>query len=120
MLQCVDLKSGDLLWETNGYRGPPSDLRTNGAGEIVDAAGNPATFFGRGSKTAVDGKFIMLGERGTLVLGKLNREKFEQISRATYKQIHYPAWAAPVVSHGRLFLRSEDYLLCLDVAKPSN
>ena len=120
MLQCVDLKSGDLLWETNGYRGPPSDLRTNGAGEIVDAAGNTATFFGRGSKTAVDGKFIMLGERGTLVLGKLNREKFEQISRATYKRIHYPAWAAPVVSHGRLFLRSEDYLLCLDVAKPSN
>ena len=60
----------------------------------------------------------MLGERGILVLAKLNRDKFEQISRATYKQIRYPAWAAPVVSHGRLYLRSEDHLLCLDVAKP--
>ena len=117
-LQCVDLKTGNLLWETNGYSGPPSDLRSNGAGEIVDAKGKPATFFGRGSKTAVDGKFIMLGERGILVLAKLNRDKFEQISRATYKQIRYPAWAAPVVSHGRLYLRSEDHLLCLDVAKP--
>jgi outer membrane protein assembly factor BamB len=116
-LQCVDLKSGELLWETNGYDGAPTDLRINGTGEVVDATGNPATFFGRGSKTAVDGKYIMLGERGTLVLGKLRREKLEQISRATYKQIRYPAWAAPVVSHGRLFLRSEDFLLCLNIAK---
>ncbi len=120
MLQCVDLKSGELQWETNGYSGPTSDLRTNGAGEVVDAAGNPATFFGRGSKTAVDGKFIILGERGILALATLNRSKFELISRATYKQIRYPAWAAPVISHGRLFLRSEDYLLCLDVAKPKD
>lgn len=117
-LQCVDLKSGELLWETNGYDGPVSDLRTNGAGEVIDGKGKPATFFGRGSKMAVDGKFIMLGERGILVLGKMNRDKFELISRATYKQIRYPAWAAPVISHGRVFLRSEDHLLCLDVSNP--
>ena len=117
MLQCVDLKSGELLWETNGYNGPASDLRTNPSGEIVDADGQPATFFGRGSKTSVDGKFIMLGERGILVLGKLSKQKFEPISRATFQQIRYPAWAAPVVSHGRLYLRSEDHLLCLDVLK---
>ena len=119
-LQCVELKSGELLWETNGYRGSVSDLRTTSTGEVIDAKGQPATFFGRGSKTAVDGKFIMLGERGILVLGKLNRDKFELISRATYKQVRYPAWAAPVVSHGRLYLRSEDHLLCLDVAKPAS
>ena len=116
MLQCVDLKSGELLWETNGFDGLPSELRASPDGGIVDGEGKPATFFGRGSKTAVDGKFIILGERGTLVLGKMNREKFEQLNRATYPQIKYPAWAAPVVSHGRLYLRSEDYLLCLDVA----
>ena len=54
-----------------------------------------------------------------LVLAKLSRDKFEQISRATYPQIHAPAWAAPVLSRGRLYLRSEDHLLCLDVAKPT-
>lgn len=120
MLQCVDLKSGDLIWETNGFHGLPSDLRTSPEGGIVDRDGKPATFFGRGSKTAVDGKFIILGERGILVLGNLDREKFEQLSRATYPQIKYPAWAAPVVSHGRLYLRSEDYLLCLDLAKTTS
>ncbi len=117
-LQCVDLKTGKLEWETNGYSGPVTDLRTGTNGEIVDAAGKPATFFGRGSKIAVDGKFVMLGERGMLVLAKLSREKYEELSRAIYPQIHYPAWAAPVISHGRLFLRSEDHLLCLDIAKP--
>ena len=118
MLQCVDLKTGDLEWETNGYSGPVTDLRSGNDGEIVDAKGKPATFFGRGSKTAADGKFVMLGERGILVLAKLSREKYEPLSRATYPQIHYPAWAAPVISRGRLFLRSEDHLLCLDIAKP--
>ncbi len=112
--------TGDLVWETNGYDGLVDDLREDGKGEIVDAGGRPVTIFGRGSKTEVDGKFIMLGERGTLALAKLSREKFEQIGRATFKQIRYPAWAAPVVSHGRLYLRSEDYLLCLDIAKPRN
>jgi outer membrane protein assembly factor BamB len=116
-LQCVDLKTGELAWETNGYDGPPADLRTNNQGEIVDSTGEPATFFGRGSMTAADGKYILLGERGILVLANLNREKFDQISRANYKQIHYPAWAAPVLSRGRLYLRSEDHLLCLDIAK---
>ena len=95
-----------------------TDLRSGTNGEIVDAAGKPATFFGRGSKIAVDGKFVMLGERGMLVLAKLSREKYVELGRATYPQIHYPAWAAPVISHGRLFLRSEDHLLCLDIAKP--
>lgn len=118
MLQCIDRETGDLVWETNGYEGPLADLRTTNTGEIADATGNPVTFFGRGSKTAVDGKYIMLGERGILVLAKLSRDKFEQISRATYKQIRYPAWAAPVISRGRLYLRSEDHLICLDVAKP--
>jgi hypothetical protein len=59
----------------------------------------------------------MLGERGTLVLGRLSREKFEQLSFASYKQIRYPAWAAPVLARGKLYLRSEDNLICLDVAK---
>lgn len=118
MLQCVDLKTGELQWETNGYEGPLSQLRINGQGDIIDVNGKPVTIFGRGSKIAVDGKYIMLGERGVLALARLNRDKFEQISRASYKQIRYPAWAAPVLSRGRLYLRSEDNLICLDIAKP--
>lgn len=115
MLQCVDLVSGKLEWETNGYEGPLTSIRSDGKGDLVDTEGKPVTFFGRGSKTAADGKYYMLGERGVLVLAKMNREKLEMISRSKYPQIHYPAWASPVLSRGYLYLRSEDYLLCLDV-----
>ena len=116
-LQCVDFLTGKLVWETNGFDGELNQLRIGTAGEITTADGKPATFFGRGSKTAIDGKYIILGERGILVLANLSREKYDQISRATFEQIRYPAWASPVVSHGWLYLRSEDNLLCLDVAK---
>lgn len=119
MLQCVDLKTGDLIWEENGFHGDIKDLRTNNSGDVVDQAGMPVTFFGRGSKIQVDGKYIILCERGMLVLAKLSREKCEQISKVKHPQMHYPTWAAPVLSRGRLFLRSEDYLMCLDVAQPA-
>ena len=61
----------------------------------------------------------VLGERGMLALVKIDPKKFTAISRAPlHPEIHYPAWAAPVLSRGRLYLRSEDHLLCLDLAKP--
>ena len=42
----------------------------------------------------------------------------EKISRTSLKQIHYPAWTAPVLSRKRLFLRSENALVCLDMQPP--
>jgi outer membrane protein assembly factor BamB len=32
-------------------------------------------------------------------------------------QLHYPCWAAPVLSRQKLYLRSEDHLICFDLAK---
>lgn len=120
MLQCVDLKTGDLLWESNGYEGNLADIRASDSGDLIDRKGEAVTFFGRGSKILADGKYIMLGERGILTLARLSREKLDLISRVKYKQMRYPSWAAPVLSHGRLYLRCEDFLLCLDVAKPAD
>ncbi len=118
-LQCVDLKTGELLWETNGSSGSVAELRSKGSSVNIDSSKTPTTFFGRGSMTAADGKFFLLGERGTLVLAKMNRDRFEPIGSATYSQVRYPAWAAPVLSRGRLYLRSEDHLLCLDASRPA-
>lgn len=122
MFQCRDIATGNLVWETNGFPGNPETLRQDPAtGKIVDReTGQPVPwpFYGRGSKIIADGKFIVLAERGTLALVKINAEKFEEISRTSFPEIHYPAWAAPVLSRGYLYLRSEDHLLCLDLAKP--
>jgi hypothetical protein len=64
-----------------------------------------------------DGKLITLGERGILGLFKVNPEKAEEICRYQVPQLRYPSWAAPVLSNGRLYLRSEDRLVCLDLKK---
>lgn len=122
MFQCRELKTGDIAWETNGFEGDLTELGQDPkTGKIFNKkTGNPIPWplYGRGSKIIADGKFIVLGERGTLALVKIDSEKFEEISRTSFPEIHYPAWAAPVLSRGRVYLRSEDHLLCLDLAKP--
>ena len=69
----------------------------------------------------VDGHFISLGERGTLTLFKANPEKPEIVSsneimdKSGEQLIKYPAWAAPVLSNGFLYLRGQGRVVCLDL-----
>jgi hypothetical protein len=48
---------------------------------------------------------------------KPNPEKREEICRFQVPQLHHPCWAAPVLSRRKLYLRDEDRLVCLDLAK---
>lgn len=119
-LQCVDVETGARLWETNGFDGDLADLQQDPlTGKIRDSRTGkvvPWPFYGRGSATWAEGKFFILGERGTLALAKLSREGWKEISRTSFPRLKYPMWASPVIAHGRLYLRSEDWLVCLDVA----
>jgi len=119
-LRCLELETGKVMWQTSGYEGDVNHLRQNPAtGQVIDAETKkevPWPFFGRGSKIRVGDRFIVLGERGTLALLKINPREFEELARTSYPQIRYPAWAAPVLSRKRLYLRSETSLLCLDLA----
>ena len=121
-LRCVDLKTGTVKWSSTG-----DDPETMGK-VVIDKESKqyvnqktgktvPRPYFGRGSKIRVGDKFIILGERGLLASAKINPEKYEEISRTEFKQIHQPSWTAPVLSRGRLFLRCEDALICLDLAR---
>jgi len=119
--RCLSAETGAVIWQTNGFAGDPNSIEQDpSTGDIVDRQSGeviPFPFYGRGSKILVDNKFVVLGERGTLSLVNVNPQKFEEMARTSYKQIHYPAWAAPVLSRKRLYLRCEDALLCLDLAK---
>lgn len=119
--RCIDLKTGNVQWETTGFAGQLSDLtldRTTGeiknkqTGEVV-----PYPYYGRGSKIRIGDYFIVWGERGTLALVKINPESFQEITRLGFPQLKYPTWTAPVLSHGRLYLRGEERLLCLNLRK---
>jgi len=64
-----------------------------------------------------DGKLIALGEGGLLGLFRPNPNRAEELARIQVPQLHYPCWAAPVLANQRLYLRSEDQLVCLNLAK---
>ncbi len=118
-LRCIRLSDGKVIWKTDGLIDNVQDLSRDGAtGRIVNnrtGLAVPYPYFGRGSMIQVGERFIVLGERGTLSSVSVDPEQFLEHGRISFEEINYPAWAAPVLSEGRLYLRSENWLLCLNV-----
>lgn len=86
----------------------------------------------RTSLLLVDGHFVCLGEYGTLQLFRPNANKFDLVAEVTMKReparrdaleglleppnlLRYPCWAAPILSHGLLYVRGADRLVCLEL-----
>ena len=99
----MEFKTGKLLWDRDESWPPHSAMQ-------------PAVF-GRGSSIMADGKLIVLGEGGLLGLFRPNPEQAQEICRYQVPDLHYPCWASPVLSRQKLYLRSEDHLVCLDLKK---
>lgn len=103
VLRCVDFLTGKTLWErderwaTRSSRQPP--------------------VFGRGSMILADGKLIALGEGGLLGMFRPSAERCEELGRWQVPDLGYPCWAAPVLADRRLYLRSEDRLVCLAMGR---
>ena len=109
--RCVELKTGKLMWDRDEHwAGHPSPN--------VIAQPN---VYGRGSAIMADDKLIVLGEGGLLGLFKLNPKQPEEITRWQVPQLYYPCWAAPVLAHRHLYLRSGQHaacrLVCFNLAK---
>ncbi len=93
---------------------------------------------GRSTLLYADGNLLVLTETGRLLLIKASPERFElkgemdlgerpkatsgkaekslETEPADRPILRFPSWNAPVLSHGRLYLRGKDQLICLDVA----
>jgi outer membrane protein assembly factor BamB len=100
--RCVEFKTGRIMWDRD---------------ERWRKYGDSAPKYGRGSAILADGKLIVLGETGILGMFKATPEKDEELARFQLPSLKYPCWPAPVLSDKRLFLRSENKLLCLDFAR---
>jgi hypothetical protein len=102
-LRCIELATGRVMWREPGLT--------------------------RTSLLLVDGHLICLGEDGVLRLLKLNPRRYEEVSAVVLRPtgapgkpdttaeplLEYPCWAAPVLSHGLLYVRGRDRLVCLEV-----
>jgi outer membrane protein assembly factor BamB len=101
--RCVELKTGKVMWDLDESWRPHSTLTPS--------------VYGRGSCIMADGKLITLGEGGILGLFTLNSKEPGEICRSQIPLLHHPCWAAPVLSRKKLYLRSEDHLVCLDLQR---
>jgi outer membrane protein assembly factor BamB len=96
-LRCVQWSSGKLMWSLPGLT--------------------------RSSLMHVNGHFVVLTEFGKLILLKVNPERPEALFSVTPSNsdgqplIPDPAWAAPVLSDGRLYVRGKGLLACFQLLK---
>lgn len=103
VLRCTRFADGQLAWERDERWAPHSMQQP--------------PVFGRGSMIHADGRFIALGEGGMLGLFQPNTNACEELGRWQVPSLGYPCWAAPVLADGRLYLRNERRLVCLDLRK---
>jgi outer membrane protein assembly factor BamB len=88
-LRCVDFTTGQVKWDKPGL--------------------------GRGSVVVADGHVIILGDHGQMVLAKATPAAYTELSRCQVFDKGTLTWTVPVVSGGRLYIRSENALLALDL-----
>jgi outer membrane protein assembly factor BamB len=72
----------------------------------------------RCSLLSVDGHLLVLSEYGQLILIRATPEKFDVVAAYPGDDdrepvVEYPAWAAPVLSNGLLYLRGKEKVVCL-------
>lgn len=111
---------GDWLFGCSGRNEPDSDLRCVrwDSGEVAWSDGRRS----RSSLLYVDGHFVVLDESGLMQLIKMNPEKMEVIAEIDLsipsknrQPLGNPYWAAPALSHGLLFVRGSERVLCLEL-----
>jgi outer membrane protein assembly factor BamB len=94
-LRCIELATGKVMWRVPGLS--------------------------RTSLLRIDGHLIVLAEEGPLRLVKISPTKYEEVSAVELRGkdgeplLQAPCWAAPLVSHGLLYVRGKDRLVCLEL-----
>ncbi len=96
--RCVRWRDGEVMWTKRNHQ--------------------------RASVLSVDGYLVVLYEDGQMDLVRPNTKQYEAVRTVDMNRISAPdggplldepCWAAPVLSHGLLFVRGNSRLICLDL-----
>jgi outer membrane protein assembly factor BamB len=90
-LVCMDLRTGEIRWSKNGY--------------------------GKGTLLRVDGRLLVMGEKGQLALMEATPKEPAPLAEAPIFRVRRSCWTLPALADGRAFLRGEEELFCLDLRK---
>jgi len=95
-LRCIEWSTGKVMWSQPGLR--------------------------RASLLYVDGHFVCLSEDGVLRLVEATPKEYVEVAEAVVREgpntaplIKPPAWSCPILSHGLLYARGDDRLVCMRV-----
>lgn len=86
-LRCISAASGESIWARRG--------------------------FGKGSLVTAGGLLYVLSDGGLLALVEATPEGYRE--KARFQAMTGKAWTAPALAEGRLYVRDQDELSCLDV-----
>ena len=86
-LRCIDAATGERRWAHRG--------------------------FGKGTLIATDDLLIILSDTGILALVEATGEGYNELAR--FQALTGKTWTAPALSNGRLYLRDQDEMACLDL-----
>jgi hypothetical protein len=114
------------LYASSGRNPPDTDIRCI----EFQADQTPKTVWAkrnrdRGTGLIVDGHWLWLGEFGKMHLMKLGAQDHEVLAEMDLQGtavddskeplVNPPSWAPPVLSHGLLFVRGSDRIICLEL-----
>jgi outer membrane protein assembly factor BamB len=105
-LRCVDVRTGDRLWET------------------YEATGGKKGLFANAFLMPHENMFYIWNDQGELISARLTRKGYEQISRARLLEPTEHArgrtivWSHPAFANGRIYVRNQQELLCVSLADP--
>ena len=89
-LKCFDLRTGQMMWETDAVA--------------------------KGTMILADNKYLVIvTERGELALAEATPSQFELVRKIPEVLNGRNTWALPVLVDGRLYLRDDEKIVCLDV-----
>ncbi len=87
ILKCLDAATGAEQWKTRGY--------------------------GKGTLIIADGHLVILGEEGQLGVAVATPQSF--VEKSKYPVLEGRCWTIPSLADGRVYVRDESELVCLDM-----
>jgi hypothetical protein len=89
ILKCVDVFSQEEKWVTRGFQ--------------------------NGTLILADGHLIVLGERGKLALVEATPTAYKEVASA--QVLRGRCWTIPALANGKLYLRNQKELVCIDLTQ---
>ena len=111
------------LYGSSGYHSPDAELRCIKwkTGQVMWSERD----MGRSTLLLVDGTLVCLSEDGTLRLVRATPDQYDELAKWELTSpdgaplLTYPAWTAPALAQGQLYLQGADRLVCLQLISTS-